>query len=313
MSSAMPYKIDTHSHFLPPFYRQACIDNGHGKNILIFSILRKCVNFMSANPDGMPYLPEWSPEAHLELMEKHNIKKSILSISSPGTHLVPRNNKLAAKLSRACNQYAADLKKRMPDRFGYFASLPIPDVETCLREIDLALDEGCDGFVIETNGHGIYPGDSILDPVFDELNRRQATVFFHPTTPTCPCSPEAIAAGQQPVEAAPFAGRYPNPMLEFLFDTTRTIVHLFLSGTVKRCPKIQFIFSHLGGTMPAVLSRFSEYANFVPVPWTKTSEEEVRDAFKKQVWFDLAGFAFPGQIQGLLAAGGQTDKLLCGR
>lgn len=268
---------------------------------------------ISAKPDGMPYLPEWSPEAHLDLMNRMNIQKSILSISSPGTHLVSGNDELAAKLSRQCNEYAADLKKRMPDRFGYFATLPIPDVDTCLREIRLASEEGCDGFVMETNGHGVYAGDEILDPVFDELNKRKAVLFFHPTTPMCPCTPEAIAAGQQPVKAAPFFGRYPNPMMEFLFDTTRAIIHLFLSGTVRRCPDIRFIFSHLGGAMPPLLSRFSEYANFVPVPWTKTSEAEVREAFKKQIWFDLAGFGFPGQIQGLLAAGGEVDKLLCGR
>lgn len=246
-------------------------------------------------------------------MNKLNIRRSILSISSPGTHLVFGDNKLAAKLTRECNQYAAGLKKRYPDRFGYFASLPLPAVETSLKEIELASNEGCDGFVVLTNGHGTYVGDATLDPIFDELNRREAVVFFHPTTPLCPCSPDALAAGQHLVKATPFAGRYPNPMLEFLFDTTRAIVNLFLSGTVRRCPNIQFIFSHLGGTMPPVLSRFSEYANFVPVPWTKTNELEVRDAFKRQIWFDLAGFPFPGQIQGLLAAGGRKDKLLCGR
>ena len=247
------------------------------------------------------------------MMDKANIRKTILSISSPGTHLVPGNDELGAHLSRQCNQYAADLKEKMSDRFGYFASLPIPDVDACLREIELASEEGCDGFVLMTNSHGVYPGDAVLAPVFDELNRRKAVVFFHPTTPRCPCSHEAMAAGQHPLKAAPFAGRYPNPMFEFFFDTARTIIHLFLSGTVKRCPDIKFIFSHLGGAMPPILSRFSEFSKFVPVPWEKTSEAEVREAFKMQIWFDLAGFAFPGQIQGLLAAGGQPDRLLYGR
>ena len=72
----------------------------------------------SGNPDGMPYLPEWSPDDHLALMDKLNIKKSILSISTPGTHLVYGDSKLAAKVTRESNQYAADLKQRLPDRFG---------------------------------------------------------------------------------------------------------------------------------------------------------------------------------------------------
>lgn len=260
----------------------------------------------------MPYLPEWNPETHLELMNKLNIKKSILSISSPGTHLVPGDKKLAAKVARDCNSYAADLKKRMPDRFGYFASLPIPDVDTCLEEIDTSSKEGCDGFVMLTNGHGLYAGDQHLDPVFDELNRRHAIVFFHPTTPTCPCSPEALAAGQKPVKAAPFAGKYPNPMLEFLFDTARIFTNLFMSGTVKRCPNVQFLFPHCGGAMPPILSRFTGFSTLVPGPWTGVTEDEVREAFRKQIWFDLAGFPFPGQIKGLMDAGVQHDRLLYG-
>jgi predicted TIM-barrel fold metal-dependent hydrolase len=260
----------------------------------------------------MPFLPEWSEESHLELMDKLGIKKSILSISSPGTHLVPGNNKLAAKVARECNQYAADLKKRMPGRFGYFAALPIPDVETCLNEIDHAAQEGCDGFVMLTNGHGIYPGDRELDAVFDELNRRGAIIFFHPTTPTCPCSPKAIASGVTPVKAAPFAGKYPNPMLEFFFDTARIFTNLFMSGTIKRCPNIRFLFAHCGGAMPPLLSRFTGFSTLVPGPWTGVPEEEVREAFQKQIWFDTAGFPFPGQIKGLMEAGVKPDRLFYG-
>ncbi|KAF2485197.1 hypothetical protein BDY17DRAFT_293104 [Neohortaea acidophila] len=270
MASKLPYKIDTHVHMLPPAYRQACIDNGH------------------ANPDGMPYLPEWDPETHLALMDDLNIQKAILSVSSPGTHLVAGNDALAAKVTREANSYAAALKKRLPERFGYFASLPIPAVDVCLREIEQASQEGCDGFVMLTNGHGIYVGDPSLDAIFDELNRRHATVFFHPSTPRCPCSPADAAAGQTPVNATPFAGYYPNPMMEFLFDTARAMTNLFLSGTVRRCPDIQFIFSHCGGAFPGLLSRVTIYASLVPVPWTGVSEEEAREAMKKQVWFDLA-------------------------
>jgi len=260
----------------------------------------------------MPYLPEWSEEEHLQLMDKLNIKKSILSISSPGTHLVPGDDKLAAKVARESNEYAAALKKRMPDRFGYFASLPIPDVQLCLDEIATSTSEGCDGFVMMTNGHGVYPGDPALDAVFDELNRRGATLFFHPTTPTCPCSPSALAAGEKPMKAVPLSHRYPNPMMEFFFDTARIVTNLFLSGTVKRCPDIKFIFPHCCGALPPMLSRFTGFSTLVPGPWTGVPEEEAREAFKNQMFFDLAGFPFPGQLRGLLEAGVDHTRLFYG-
>lgn len=246
-------------------------------------------------------------------MLKLNIKKSILSISSPGTHLVHDDPELARTVTRDCNAYAADLKKRHPDRFGYFASLPLPDVALCLREIETSTAEGCDGFVMLTNGHGVYPGDAALDPVFDELNKRHAVVFFHPTTPTCPCSAEAQAQGQRPQKAAPLAAQFPNPMLEFFFDTARIVANLFLSGTVKRCPDVRFIFAHCGGAMPPMLSRFTGFSTLVPGPWQGTSEDEARAAFNRQVWFDVAGFSFPGQIKGLLEGSGVgTERLLYG-
>lgn len=260
----------------------------------------------------MPYLPEWSEEEHLQLMDKLNIRKSILSVSSPGTHLVPGDDKLAAQVARECNKYGAELKKCMPERFGYFASLPIPDVQTCLDEIRTASDEGCDGFVMMTNGHGLYPGDETLNSVFDELNKRKATLFFHPTTPCCPCSPAQQQAGQQPTKAAPLAHKYPNPMMEFFFDTARVVTNLFLSGTVKRCPDINFIFPHCCGGLPPILSRFTGFSTLVPGPWTGVPESEVREAFKKQIWFDLAGFPFPGQIRGLLEAGVDSSRLFYG-
>ncbi|KAH9829063.1 Amidohydrolase [Teratosphaeria destructans] len=282
MSPSPPHRIDMHSHFLPPSYQQACRDHGH------------------ANPDGMPALPAWSPEAHLDLMRKNNISKSILSISSPGTHLVPNDRRLAAQVSRDCNAYAADLKKKHPNQFGYFASLPLPDVELCLKEIATAAEEGCDGYGVLTNAHGHYLGDPLFDPVFEELNNRHAVLFIHPTTPTCPCSPSALHQGAQPTKAAPLAAHFPNPILEFFFDTARVVTNLFMSGTVSRCPNIKFILPHLGGAFPPLLSRWTGFSSLVEGSWKGCSEAEVKEALNKQIWFDLAGFVFPGQIRAVV-------------
>ena len=292
----MSAKIDVHSHFLPLAYRQACIDNGH------------------SSPDGMPFLPEWSEEAHLHLMDTHGIEKSIISISTPGTNLVYENSELAAQVTRDCNVYASQLKKRMPHRFGYWASLPIPDVELCLSEITKCADEGCDGYVLLTNGHGHYLGDPIFDSVFDELNRRRATIFIHPTTPCVKCRPSAAepakSTSQKPTPAAPLEDKFPNPMLEFLFDTARVVSNLFLSGTIARCPDLKIILPHLGGATPPLLSRWTTFSVTIPGSSKHVSEEEVRVAFNRQFWFDLAGVPFPGQIVGLLKGVGVSHTRL---
>lgn len=274
----LPSRIDVHSHFLPPDYRQALLDNGHEK------------------VDGMPAVPQWSLEAHLEMMEKCNVTKSVLSISSPGTHIVPGKDELGINLTRHCNSYAADVKKRHPDKFGYWASLPLPNVEAALKEIDVAIEEGADGFGLLTNYHGFYLGDPALDPVFEKLNRVGATVFIHPTKPCIKCA-GATSTTTETTDALPFGFNYPVPIFEFFFDTARCFINLFMSGTVNRNPNIRFIIPHSGGALPPLYSRFVGFARVVPQS-IQLDPDDVRRQVETQFWFDLAGLVFDGPSGG---------------
>jgi predicted TIM-barrel fold metal-dependent hydrolase len=238
-------------------------------------------------------------------MEKLNIHKSIISISSPGTYLVKEYDAFARELTRRCNDYAAEVVSRYPSSLGFWASLPLPDVEGALQEIPYIFDTlKADGVTLETNSHGQYLGDSCLDVVFDELNRRCAKVFIHPTTP---CIKSCHAYG--PTPAAPLS-HFPNPMFEFMFDSARAVINLFLSGTIARCPNITFIIPHAGGALPPLIERFTSFAAIIGGDRSLTSKV-VKDTFAKQFYFDLAGFPFPDQIWGLLRYVG-TDRLLYG-
>lgn len=225
-------------------------------------------------------------------MKAANITKSILSISSPGTHLVNRDLKLAREVTKYCNDYAADLKKQKPEQFGFFASLPLSDVDFCLEEIPRALDKlNADGFVVMTNFYGSYLGDEAFDPIFEELNRRKAIVFMHPTTP---CLKSGTAATPLP--------DFPRPVFEFLFDTARAVMNLFLSGTVSRCPGITFIVPHAAGALPPLINRFSGFAAAVKMPGidSAVNPQWVKERLNAQFYFDSAGWAFPEQMKGLL-------------
>jgi predicted TIM-barrel fold metal-dependent hydrolase len=270
----LPSRIDVHSHFLPPFYSNALAENGHSK------------------PDGMPAIPPWSTQAHLDMMSLSNVSKSILSISSPGTHLVPGNQDLARDLTRQCNAYAADLKKAHPDKFGFWASLPLPSVDDTLKEVDRAVEEDCDGFGVMTNYHGEYIGSSAFDAVFDKFNEIGATVFIHPTKP-CIKSQNELAT----VAAAPFGDQYPIPLFEFFFDTARAVINLFSSGTVERCPNVTFIVPHSGGCLPPLFSRFTGFSSVVP-GGRPLDPDDIRKQIREQFYFDLAGFVFDGQTGG---------------
>src|SRR5262249_26471731 len=148
----------------------------------------------------------------------------------------------ARRLARECNEYAAKLAADHPGRFGVFAAMPMPDVDGSLREIAYALDTlKADGVGLFTSYGDRWLGDPAFTPLMEELNRRKAVCYTHPTTANC-C--HNVLPG------------VPAPIIEYGTDTTRTIASLVFSGTATRFPDIRFIFSHAGGTMPFLTERF---------------------------------------------------------
>lgn len=244
-------------------------------------------------------------------MKQTGISKSILSISSPGTYLAGSSACEAEKLTTYCNDYAADLKRKYPEKFGFWASLPLPNTDLALKEIERVQNLGVDGFTLLTNAHGHYLGDEIFDTVFRELNKRKATIFIHPTTPCLLCN-EGMNNAQSHMEVGPLGRKFASPVFEFMFDTARMLVNLFVSGTVARNPDINFIIPHLGGAMPPILSRFTGFSAVIPHMPTVT-QDDVKRALQRQFYFDLAGFAFPTQIIGLVyGVGIDHHRLLYG-
>ena len=143
-----------------------------------------------------------------------------------------------------------NLTRDNPERFGHFASLPLPDVPGALDELGYALDElDCDGITIETDSAGRYLGDDRYEPLYRELNWRRATVFVHPTSPPCA---EAIALGR------------PRPMLEFIFETTRAVSDLVFTGMLVRYPDIGWVFTHGGGAPPLLADRMELFRTKCP-------------------------------------------------
>jgi predicted TIM-barrel fold metal-dependent hydrolase len=222
------HRIDTHHHLFPPKWLSE-----HADDIV-------------AVAPGIPPTAalEWSVQKSLDGMDKVGIEAAVLSIATPGTWFGDVAE--ARDLTRHCNEYGARLIADHPGRFGMFAALALPDVDGSLREIEYVYDVlKLDGIGLMTNYDLKWPGDPAFASVFDELNRRNAVVYFHPTCP-------AFARNLIP--------DVPPAITEFVFDTTRAINSLLYSGTLSRCPNIRFIFSHGGGTVPFLADRIASLA-----------------------------------------------------
>ena len=222
-----PHRIDVHHHILPPPYIEAARDR-----------------ILDVAP-GFTHVLKWTPQQSLDAMDRTGIATAMTSISTPGIWF--GDAQAARTLARKCNDYAADMAKAHPSRFGIFAALPLPDVDGSLRELEYALDVlKADGIGLMTSYGDKWPGDPSFAPVFEELNRRRAVVYFHPTTPGC---------------CGSLIPEVPSLSIEFLFDTARAIASLLYSGSLSRFSNIRFIFSHSGGAMPPLAERMVRLAN----------------------------------------------------
>src|SRR5712691_1520902 len=252
-----PGRVDFHHHFLPP---------------------RHIEKILAQRESGQP--PAWSPARSLEEMDKNGIATSISSLVQPGVWF--GEIEASRSMARDCNEYGARMVADHPGRFGFFAAIPLPDIEGSFREIEYALGTlKADGIGLMTSFDSKYLGDPAFAPVFDELNRRKAVVFTHPTQPIC-CT--GLVKGVT------------VSTIEYATDSTRTIASILFSGTAARCPDIRFIFSHGGGTLPFLIGRFERLA------------EERKDAFlprgvapeARKFYYEVAQANHPGALAALL-------------
>jgi predicted TIM-barrel fold metal-dependent hydrolase len=255
---AKPRRIDVHHHIIPPVQAERFTRH-------------------QLRPS------KWSVEGSLADMDKAGITTAITSIQNPGVWFGQADDE-SRKLARDCNEYAARLEQDHPGRFRSFAAIPLPDTDGSLREIEYSLDVlKAEGIALWTNYTGKYLGDAAFVPVFEELNRRKAVVYTHPTGSTC-CVDMMKGVSEGTVETGT--------------ETTRTIASLLFGdgGTAARFPDIRFIWSHSGGTMPFLISRFEQQTKAKPDPRLPNGPVPLLQKF----YYEVAQGNSPGQIAALL-------------
>jgi predicted TIM-barrel fold metal-dependent hydrolase len=211
--------IDTHQHVVPPSYARWLA--GQGWHLPV---------------------PEWTPDAALAAMDRMRIETALLSVTTPGLYRAGEQE--GRRLARQVNEFAAGQVSARPERFGFLATLTLPDVEGAIAEATRALDDlHADGIVLLANAAGRYPGDPLFDPLYAELDRRGAAVFIHPTFP----------AAQGP----PAATGNPRSDVDLLAETTRSAVDLVRSGVLTRFPGLRVILAHAGGYLPYMAHRIA--------------------------------------------------------
>jgi Predicted metal-dependent hydrolase of the TIM-barrel fold len=195
-AQAAPHRIDVHHHVSPPTWLDAV---------------------KSMKKDNPPMV-SWSVQKSLDDMDKGGVATAITSPTTP--QVIGLDKDTAARVARESNEYCKKLESDHKDRFGTFAMLPFPYVDECLKEIAYAFDTlKVDGIGCMTSYGDKWLGYAEFEPVWEELNRRKATVYTHPTTANCCVN---LVRGID------------DAYIEFGTDTTRSIFSLIFSGSSQK-------------------------------------------------------------------------------
>ncbi len=227
--------------------------------------------------------PAWSVESALSCMEEHDISACVLSAPAAANNATGQE---ARDIAKRTNEVLAEIISKHPNRFGAVATLPGLDADGAIAEIGYALDTlKMDGVTTTTSINDAYLGEPQFDPWLDELNRRSATFFVHPTI---------TKAGETLLNGLNAS------VIEFMFDTTRMITNMVATGAKKRFSQIKILSAH-GGTIPFLVNRIQtlEHTFGVGPGRIELSSEEVREGIAS-FYYDLTAATSEAQLGAIL-------------
>jgi aminocarboxymuconate-semialdehyde decarboxylase len=218
--------IDFHIHWWPPAFLE---------------YLDKA-NVPSKNLPPLPLItapPVADLQLRAKLMDKAGIDVAVLS------QPMQPDERFHPGLAAISNDGLAEI---VSGRFRFFASLPLPDVDASIAELNRALAmDGCDGVVLPTHVFGEALDDDKFEPLLAAFDERKVTVALHP---------DAFRAG------GVLQQWFMDWSIGAPFEDTIVALRLISSGRIDQFPEIKWIVPHAGGTLAVLWQRMDkQYAS----------------------------------------------------
>jgi aminocarboxymuconate-semialdehyde decarboxylase len=282
--------IDVHNHYYPPAYLDA-ITRGPSR-------VR-----VTTDAEGNPLLHypgdyNIAVRGHRdiayrqEVIEREGVDTQVITLTTPGVHVESADD--AVRLARLVNDAFADVVRERGPRFAALATLPLADGKASATELERAMrDLGLPGAMLFSNVNGIALSDPRYAPLYETADARGAILHIHPTSPVG-------------VEA--MTEYWLMPLTGFLFDTTLAAAKLVFSGVAERYPRIRWVLSHLGGTIPYLAERLDR--GFEAFAECRTHITRPPSEYLKRFYYDTVNFD-PGALALAVSFGG-ADHVLAG-
>ncbi len=234
-------KIDVQSHVFPEAYAELYVDvpgfvkaerQGSGQYLLRYGDIQQ----FHLN------LEDYTPKRKIDAMDQAGIDVSVLSVNIPSpSRLPPALRSMGARL---CNDYLADLIQESHGRFVGIASLPLPDVNDSIQELERAVKSlNLRGVFCCSHFDGTMLDDPMLEPFYARVAELGVPLVLHPTVPTW---------------AEHVQDHSMIPMAAFMVDTSFAMLRLILGGVLERHPGLKVVHPHVGGVLPYLMGRVEE-------------------------------------------------------
>ena len=221
-------------------------------------------------------------EGRLREMDKIGLDMMVLSITSPGTQSLPPDQAVA--LARQANDRLAAAVAAHPDRLQAFATLPTPDPNEAVKELQRSVtDLGLKGAMIHGRTRQRYLDAPELRPILAKAAELNVPIYLHPQIATRQVR-EVLYDGFDERLSIGFA----CSGWGWHADTGVAILRLILSGVFDELPSLQFILGHWGETVMTFLERANSLTT-----WTQERlKRPVADYFHSNCYITGSGIYF---------------------
>ncbi|GME25183.1 hypothetical protein GTA08_BOTSDO03419 [Neofusicoccum parvum] len=225
--------------------------------------------------------------ARLASMDDSGIGYVIVSLTSPGIEGVFDPANATAFARQANNEMYTNYVQPYPDRFGFFASVPMQDPTAAAAELERAVTQlGALGALI--NGYAQlgtpanhtvrYLDDPACAPFWAKVAELDVPVYLHPRPP--PPSQQQLYHGYPMLAHAAYG---------FGAETAGHALRLMLSGLFDRHPSVRVVLGHCAEALPFLAHRVDQRL-LIGVPGADgPHQRSVRYYLRNNFYATLAG------------------------
>jgi predicted TIM-barrel fold metal-dependent hydrolase len=259
--------IAIEEHVTTPLYQQKQIDTP--RRLASLSDRKQRVGH-----DVMNELLDMS-NSRVAAMNDAGIDMQVLSMTMPGPQGMAAADAIA--IARDANDRMAAAVKSHPNRFAAFATLPTPDVNAAVAELERTVKGfGFKGTMINGHTNGEFLDDKKYWPIFAAAQSLDVPVYLHPRD----VHPSANFYFEGYPEIATAA-------CGFTVDTTIHFMRLIFGGVFDAFPNLKFVLGHLGEGIPFVLDRVEDHTALAAK--RRGLKKTVAEVMRENVWVTTSG------------------------